>query len=499
MTEPTELQGPVIGTGTGREPHPTLTALVVLTGVFLSSLDLFIVNIAFPSISATYHGESLSSLSWVLSAYTIVFAALLVPAGRWADRAGRKRAFLLGLLIFTVSSALCALSPSLGLLIVARILQASGGALMLPTSLGLLLPAFGPERKGAAIGLWSAVGGAAAALGPPIGGLLVQASWRWVFLVNLPFAVLALIVGARVLHEVKDPAAHKSDLLGAGLLSVAVASVVGAIVKGSAWGWDSAAILGLFALAIASSAWLVLRSRSHPNPIIEPAVIRHRAVALADASTLVFFGGFGAMVLGGVLFLTGVWHESILRAGFMIAPGPLLAGLVAFPGGLLGARFGQRAVGTVGTLLFAASGVWWITHIHLAPDYAVSYLPGSLLGGMGVGLMLPSLGGAATSPLPPERFATGTALYAMCRQIGLALGVACLVAILGTATGAGAITAFHHAWLFMVACSLTAGLILQGIGRRAPVGVAGQVDLPVLAVAVETPPLSAAVVAGGGH
>jgi EmrB/QacA subfamily drug resistance transporter len=481
----------------GREPHPTLTALVVLTGVFLSSLDLFIVNIAFPSISATYHGESLSSLSWVLSAYTIVFAALLVPAGRWADRAGRKKAFLIGLLIFTASSALCAVSPSLGLLIAARILQASGGALMLPTSLGLLLPAFGPERKGAAIGLWSAVGGAAAALGPPIGGLLVQASWRWVFLVNLPFAVLALIVGTRVLHEVRDPAAHKSDLLGAGLLSVAVASVVAAIVKGSAWGWDSAAILGLFALAAGSGAWLVLRSHSHPNPIIEPAVIRHRAVALADASTLVFFGGFGAMVLGGVLFLTGVWHESILRAGFMIAPGPLLAGLVAFPGGLLGARFGQRAVGTVGTLLFAASGTWWITHVGLSPDYVTDYLPGSLLGGFGVGLMLPSLGGAATAPLPPERFATGTALYAMCRQIGLALGVACLVAILGTASGAGAITAFHHAWVFMVSCSLAAGLILQGIGRRAPVGVAGEVDLP--AAAVEAPTLSAAVVAGGGQ
>src|ERR1700735_5101063 len=156
--------------------RPTLTALIVLTGVFLSSLDLFIVNIAFPNILSSFHGESLSSLSWVLSAYTIVFAAALVPAGRWADRAGRKRAFLLGLAIFTVSSALCALAPSLGFLVGARVLQATGGALMLPTSLGLLLPAFGPERKGAAIGLWSAGGGAAAALGPPLGRLLGQDS-----------------------------------------------------------------------------------------------------------------------------------------------------------------------------------------------------------------------------------------------------------------------------------------------------------------------------------
>src|ERR1700691_3433547 len=180
MKQPTQLYQ-----DTSQPTRPVLTSLVVLTGVFLSSLDLFIVNIAFPAISLNFHGEGLSSLSWILSAYTIVFAALLVPAGRWADRA---------------------------------------------------------ERKGAAIALWSAVGGAAAALGPPIGGLLVQASWRWVFLVNLPFALLALVVGIRVLGEVKDPAAHKSDLLGAGLLSVAVASLVAAIVKGPDWGWSSTTV-----------------------------------------------------------------------------------------------------------------------------------------------------------------------------------------------------------------------------------------------------------------
>ena len=447
--------------------RPALTALIVLTGVFLSSLDLFIVNIAFPSISASFHGESLRSLSWVLSAYTIVFAAALVPAGRWADRAGRKKAFLIGLAVFTASSAVCAAAPSLGVLVGARVVQATGGALMLPTSLGLLLPAFGPARKGAAIGLWSAVGGAAAALGPPVGGLLVQVSWRWVFLVNLPFSVLALVFGIRMLREVRDPVAHKSDLLGAVLLSVSVASLVAAIVEGSDWGWSSGRIVGAFALAAVSCAWLVVRSRRHPNPIVEPAVIRHRAVALADLSSLIFFGGFGALVLGGVLFLTGVWHESVLRAGFMIAPGPLLAGLTAFPGGLLGARFGHRIVGTAGALFFAAGGAWWVTHVGATPDWAGTYLPGLLLGGFGVGLMLPALGGAATAPLPPQRFATGSALYAMTRQIGVALGVACLVAILGTASGASAVSAFHHAWIFMLGCGLLSGAVLLGIGAPA--------------------------------
>jgi hypothetical protein len=241
---------------------------------------------------------------------------------------------------------------------------------------------------------------------------------------------------------------------------------VAGIVEGHDWGWTSARILGVFAVTLVSGAWLVLRSRRHPSPIVEPAVFRHRAVALADVSSLVFFGGFGALVLGGVLFLTGVWHESVLRAGFMLAPGPLMAGLTAFPGGVLGARFGHRAVGTVGSLLFAAGGVFWITHLGADPDFVGAYLPGSVLTGVGVGLMLPSLGGAATAPLPPERFATGTALYAMTRQIGVALGVACLVAIVGSASAPG-VAAFRHAWVFMIACSLVAGLVLQGIGTRA--------------------------------
>ena len=382
---------------------------------------------------------------------------------------------------------MCAVAPSLGLLVAARILQAGGGALMLPTSLGLLLPAFGPARQGAAIGLWSAVGGAAAAFGPPIGGMLVQASWRWVFLVNLPFSLIALVVGVRVLREVKDPAAHRADLLGAALLSISVATLAAAIVEGSTWGWTSAAILGALTVSVVSGALLVVRSLRHPYPIIEPAVIGHRAVALADAGSVVFFAGFGAMVLGGVLFLTGVWHEPVLRAGFMIAPGPLIAALCAFPGGLLGARFGHRAVGSVGSVLFAVAALWWMARLGVAPDYVGAYLPGSLILGIGVGLMLPSLGGAATSPLPPERFATGSALFAMCRQIGLALGVSCLVAVLATSSGGAALHAFRHAWIFMAVCGLTSGLILQGIPRT----VRAREDLALPAGGRETYQLAA--------
>src|SRR3954469_22724782 len=196
-------------------------AAIVSVGVFVASLDLFIVNIAFPDLQRDFAGTSLASLSWVLNAYAIVFAALLVPAGRWADRVGRKRAFLGGLALFTGGSAACAAAPSVGVLVGARVVQAAGAALLMPASLGLLLPEFPAEKRGLALGLWAAVGGTAAAAGPVIGGLLVELSWRWVFLVNIPIGIAAIVAGARVLREIREEGAERPDIVGAALLTAA--------------------------------------------------------------------------------------------------------------------------------------------------------------------------------------------------------------------------------------------------------------------------------------
>ena len=435
---------------------------IVGVGVFLASLDLFIVNIAFPDLEKDFAGTSLAGLSWVLNAYAVVFAALLVPAGRWADRAGRKRGFLFGLALFLVASALCAAAPSVGVLVGARVLQATGAAFMLPTSLGLLLPAFPVEKRAAAVGLWAAIGGTAAAAGPPLGGLLVQASWRWVFLVNIPIGLVTLWFGSRVLEEIRDTSGARPDAVGAGMLAAGVGSLVAGIVQGPDWGWGSTSTLALFALAFLLLAGVAWRSTRHPAPVIEPSLIRIRSVALANAGALLFFSAFGAMVLGTVLFLTGVWHESIIRAGLQIAPGPLMAATFAVPGGLLGARFGQRAVGMTGTLLFAVAGLWWHTHLTATPDYAADFLPGMAIGGIGVGLVLPSLSAAATAPLPPSRFATGTAMLSMSRQIGVAIGVAILIAVVGTAPAAA--SSFDDAWSIIIAGALAAGGLLALLG-----------------------------------
>jgi EmrB/QacA subfamily drug resistance transporter len=443
-------------------------SLIVCVGVFMASLDLFIVNIAFPAIGRHFGGASLSSLSWILSGYAIVFAALLVPAGRWADAFGRKRAFLLGLALFVLSSVGCAVAPSVGALIAARLLQGAGGALMLPTSLGLMLPEFGPHERHAAIGLWAATGGIAAAAGPPLGGLLVQADWRWVFLVNVPVGVIGLVAGARTLHERREIDPARPDVLGALEFIVAIGALVVAIVKGQEWGWTSAQILAPLALAAALVPAIWLRCVRHPSPLIDPAMMRVRSFRLAVGASVLFFAGFGAMLLTGVLFLTSVWHESALSAGLMLFPGPAMAALFSVPSARIGARFGFRIPGVLGSLMFAAGSLWYITQTGAHPAYASEFLPGMAIGGAGVGLVIPTLTGAGASSLAPERFATGAAVLTMGRQVGSALGVAVLVAVLGSA--GGAVASFHSAWLITIVAALAAGLTLSALGPPVRVG-----------------------------
>jgi EmrB/QacA subfamily drug resistance transporter len=467
IMQPTSLPPvPVRATSAARRiSRKWRVSLIVSAGVFMSSLDLFIVNIAFPSIARHFGGASLSSLSWVLSAYAIVFAALLVPAGRWADAFGRKRAFLLGLGVFTLASAACALAPSVGALTAARVVQAVGGAMMLPTSLGLVLPEFAAHERHVAIGLWAAVGGTAAAAGPPLGGVLVQADWRLVFLVNLPVGLAALALGARTLTERREPSGARPDVLGAATLIVAVGALVVAIVKGQEWGWSSARVLALLAGALALLPAIWLRSGRHPTPVVEPAMLRVRSFGLAVAASLLFFAGFAAMLLTGVLFLTGVWHEDVLTAGLMLFPGPAMATLTSVPSARLGSRVGFRVPGIAGSALFAVGSLWYIARTGNRPDYAASYLPGMMITGAGVGLVIPTLTGAGASSLAPERFATGAAVLTMGRQIGSALGIAILVAVLGQSTHAAA--DFQSAWLVTVAAALAGGVTLAALPAHA--------------------------------
>jgi EmrB/QacA subfamily drug resistance transporter len=439
---------------------------VVALAVFLATLDMFIVNIAFPAIRTSFAGASVSSVSWVLNVYAIVFAALLVPAGKLGDILGRRRVFVAGLVAFAAGSALCAAAPSLAFLIAARVLQGVGAAAVTPTSLGLLLPAFPVERRATAIGGWAAIGAVGAASGPPLGGLLTQISWHWIFIINVPLALLAAAAAVRLVAEVRDPAKPPlPDALGTVLLIVAIGALTLGLVKSSDWSWD-VRVIGAAAAAVFCGAGFVMRSRRHPAPVLEMSIVRQRAFALASASAALFFAAFAAMLLSNVIFLTDVWHYSALKAGLALTPGPLAAATFAPVSGRLTARLGPGTVGALGALAFALGSLWWISKIGLRPQYAADFLPGMIVGGIGVGLVLPAFSVAATATLASERLATGIGAQTMFRQLGSTLGVAAFVAILGTPAQGEVLDAFSHTRVFMVVTAGVAALALTLIRRR---------------------------------
>jgi EmrB/QacA subfamily drug resistance transporter len=449
----------------GRSPWQAFGVLAI--AVFLAVLDLFIVNIAFPDIRGSFPSASLASLSWILSGYAIVFAAVLVPAGKLADIVGRKRVFLAGLLIFLAGSALCAAAPSVDFLIGARLLQAVGGATLTPTSLGLILPLFPPRKHAVVIGLWAAIAGVGAAAGPPLGGLLVEASWRWIFLINLPLGLFAFVRTAQIIPELRDPRPGRfPDLLGSVLLMLGVASLTLGLIKGPDWSWDGRPF-GAFALATVLLVLFTLRSARHPAPVVELPLLRPPAFALSTLSALLFFAAFAVLLLANVLFLTEVWHYSVTRAGFAFFPGPLMAAIVAGLAGRLGDRFGSARVGALGGIVFALASAWFLIILDDQPHYLTDYLPGTLLGGVGVGLILPAFTTLAVPTLPPSRLSTGIGVQTMFRQIGAALGLAAFVAIVGNST-LTAKSDYDGPWLFMAIAAASAGLVLTPLFRSEP-------------------------------
>src|SRR3954452_15675678 len=318
--------------------------LVTGVAVFMAFLDVTIVNVAFPSIKGAFPETSLAGLSWVLNAYNIVFAALLVPAGRLADLLGRRGVVFTGMGLFLAASALCGIAPSAEFLIGARVIQAAGAALLVPTSLGLLLPEFPPERRATATALWGAVGGVAAATGPSLGGLLIEWSdWRLVFYVNLVLGALAVVPARRLLRETRDPdRGAVPDALGIVLLAGGVGAVSLAIVQAPSWGWGSVGVVASLIGSVALLGAFVWRSAEHPHPVLELSLFRVRSFAAACLVVGIFSLGFYALLLSGILFLTGVWHYSILQAGFAVTPGPLMAATGSAVGGRMADRFGQR-------------------------------------------------------------------------------------------------------------------------------------------------------------
>lgn len=442
---------------------PWAILAVTSLAVFAVMLDALVLFVAFPSIARSFSAVSGAELSWVLNAYTIVYGALLVPAGRFADRVGRKRVFLAGAALFTGASMLCGLAGTPAWLIAARVLQAAGGALLTPSSLALTLAAFSRERRPVAVALWGAVGALAVVAGPPLGSLIVQlAGWPGIFFLNLPVGLAALLIGRAIIPESRDetPGALP-DLLGVVLLIGAAALLALSIIQSQAWGWTSAWVLGALiggALALLS---FVVRSARVAAPALDLTLFRERTFSLANAGVFFFSIGFTAMFFGSIFFLTRIWGYTLVRAGLALMPGPLMVVLLAPIAGRLAALYGHRRLLIPGGLIYASGALVLLTGLTTTPHFLTTWLPSALLTGTGVSLILPVLGSAAVHHLPPQKLAVGSGVNQAIRQFGTVLGVSLTFAILGDAPSA--VLPFHGIYLLMIASGLSVSLLSLGI------------------------------------
>jgi len=436
--------------------------------VFAVFLDTTILFVAFPSISADFSSVSTSALSWVLNAYTIVFAAALIPAGRLADRIGRRRTFLGAVVVFTAASILCGLAPNVGLLVAARILQALGAAALVPASLALVLQTFPREKIPVAVAIWGAVGAVAGAAGPTLGALVVEnLGWRWAFFINLPVGIVSLFIGWRVLPEGREANPGRlPDPLGVVLLASGLALAAFAIVQTESWGWASSGFLVTFGAAVILIAVFLWRCSTVSNPLLDLSLFESRSFRWANAGTLAFSVGFNAMFLGNVLFFTEVWRYSILRAGLAISVGPLIVAVTAPLFGRLAGRIGQRALLIPGGLVWAAGGALLISTVERSPAYLTTYLPAVALTGLGVSLCLPQLSSASVQGLPPDRFGSGSAVNQAIRNLGGTFGVALVVAFLAVESPTDPLAGFHRVWWLLVLSGLSVSALSLLLPRR---------------------------------
>jgi EmrB/QacA subfamily drug resistance transporter len=439
-----------------------LILAVVSAAQFLCVLDLWVVNIALPALQHDFAPATLSDTAWILNVYTIIVAALLIPAGRLADTVGRRRLFLAALAVFGSASLGCALAPTLPVLIVWRAIQALGAAVLLPTSLGLALPAFASHERGTAVGVWAAVGAVAAGGGPVLGGFLVEGNWRWIFLINLPIVLATLLAGTVVLQRDGLRVKQRVDAVGTVLVLGAMGLVCAGLIEAPSW--PALTTWSILVAGLLLTATLVGHTVRHPAPVIPPRMFAERPFSVGAVGLLTYYVGFGAMLLGTTLLLTQRLHFSVLDAALGIAPGPITAGIVSLFSGRLAARMGVRTTIVAGAAAFGTAGAWPLVMAGEAPTYLAAILPSMVLWGIANALIQPTLF-AAAADVPHADLAASAAVLTMARQLGSALGVALLVVMLGAGNADG-LAGFRYAWSMVIGTAAFTGVAGLFAGKR---------------------------------
>jgi EmrB/QacA subfamily drug resistance transporter len=399
-------------------------------GLFMVMLDNTIVNVALPSVQREL-GGGVAGLQLVVDAYVLVFASLLLTAGSLGDRFGRRRVFRAGLVVFTGSSALCGLAPSLPALVGGRALQAVGGAALLPSTLAILAATFpDPRERVQAIGLWSGVSAMALAAGPVLGGLLTDTlGWRWVFYVNVPVGVAAFLVAGRVVAESRNPDAGRLDLPGLVLGGVGLGAVTFALIDGNQRGWGSPEILALLVFGAAALVGFVLVESRRRAPMLALRVFRDPAFSGANAVALLVGFALLGFVFFNTLYFQVVQGWSPLQAGLRTLPNTLAVVVSAPLAGRLASRYGYR-VPVVAGLLLGTAALLLLTGVRVDTPYAALWWKLAMLGA-GFGLAISPAVAAAVAAMPGAQAGVASAVANTSRQVGGALGVAVLGAVAG--------------------------------------------------------------------
>jgi len=407
------------------------TLAAVSFGLFMIMLDNTIVNVALPTIQKSLHLK-VSELEWVVTGYALTFGALMLTGGKLADLMGRRLMFVVGLVIFTLSSLGCGLAGSATVLIAARVVQGVGAALMNPSTLSIITVTFPPKQRGTAIGIWAGVSALALAIGPLAGGLITEhVNWNWIFFINVPIGALAILAAFAFIEESRDTSLEqRPDLAGQLTSALGLFALSYGLIEANTYGWTSGRILGAFALAAVSLVSFVLLELRQRLPMLDLSLFRNRG--FAGANTVMLLVG---LAMFGVFFYVSLYVQQVLgyspvQAGASFLPWTLLIILLAPQAGRLSDRFGPRPFVT-GGLLIVAGSLFIFSRLGVHETFW-NLLPAMILGGIGMsGAMAPTTA-AAMASVRPEKAGVGSAVLNSMRQVGGSLGIAIMGAIVAS-------------------------------------------------------------------
>ncbi len=411
-------------------------ASVVLLGavIALTGISLPIMSLALPALADAYPAWSTADLSWVTNIFTIVGAGTMIPAGVLADRIGRKRLVVWGCGVFLVGSVVGALATGPAVVITARAIQALGASAFTPAGAAMVVAAFPADRMSTAMGCWAVAGGVASSAGPGLGGIIIDGlGWRWAFWVVVPLAVVVFALGPRILKEPPRRDTHSTrfpDPLGVALVIVSATLLTFGLVKGPGWGWVDGRTVACLASGAVLGAVLVWRIAHVANPLLDPRLFSIPTVRLGNLATFVFAGSWFGMFFGLVLFLRVHWGWSLLDAGLATSPIALLAGLVGAWAGRRADRVGHRAFILPGTVLYAATALWFGLMLDDEPSLA-AFLPGAIAVGVSSGLVFPSVQAVTLFGVPARSHAVASSLMFAVQRLAISFGVALVIGLQG--------------------------------------------------------------------